>query len=179
MDRVPTGTKVVRGMMYNFMGMNAIVIVGLATSIIIVRLLGKETYGLLAIIFNSQEIISLLVSFGWVGAAMLVCKHNVLRPMTRTLAAVGRMAFTNYLMQTVICTTIFYGHGMGLFGRFTRTQLVLVVLVIWVFLLIASPMWLRRYRFGPAEWLWRSLTHGARQPMRRESGLLVGGGGAA
>ena len=80
--------------------------------------------------------------------------------------AVGRMALTNYLMQSVICTTLFYGWGFGLFATLNRTALAGVVLAIWVFQLLISPIWLRFYRFGPAEWLWRSLTYWRWQPMR-------------
>ena len=110
---------------------------------------------------------SILVALGWVGAVMLVCKSDSLRPLTRPFAAVGRMALTNYLMQTVLCTFIFYGHGLGQFGMFERWQQGLVVVVIWVLQLVVSPIWLRHFRFGPAEWLWRSLTYMELQPMRR------------
>ena len=110
---------------------------------------------------------SLLVSLGWVGAVMLVCKQGVATKLVRALAAVGQMAFTNYLMQTVICTTIFYGHGFGLYGSVSRVGQAGIVLAVWVFQLIVSPLWLGRFRFGPAEWLWRSLTYMRRQPMRR------------
>jgi uncharacterized protein len=76
------------------------------------------------------------------------------------------MAFTNYLVQTFICTTIFYGHGLGLFGRATRTEQILMVFAVWAFQLIVSPIWLRYFRFGPFEWVWRSLAYMRRQPMR-------------
>ena len=110
---------------------------------------------------------SLYVAIGWVGVVMLVCKLGIAPLLTRTLAAVGQMAFTNYLLQTVICTTLFYGHGFGLFGKVDRLGQILTVFVIWVVLLLISPLWLARFRFGPAEWLWRSLTYGKAQPMRR------------
>jgi uncharacterized protein len=77
------------------------------------------------------------------------------------------MAFTNYLMQTVICTTIFYGHGFGLYGSVERKYQILIVFAVWAFQLIVSPFWLRYFRFGPMEWLWRSLTYMKAQPMRR------------
>ncbi len=86
---------------------------------------------------------------------------------TPRLAAVGRMAFSNYLAQSLICTTIFYGHGLGLFGSVDRVTQALVVIGIWVLQLAVSPWWLARFRFGPCEWAWRSLTYGKRQPMRR------------
>ncbi|UCG16284.1 MAG: DUF418 domain-containing protein [Phycisphaerales bacterium] len=111
---------------------------------------------------------SLLVAMGWVGLVMLVCKHSIAPKLIRTLAAVGQMAFTNYLLQTVICTTIFYGHGFGLFGQVERLGQILIVLAVWIVLLVLSPLWLRHFRFGPAEWLWRSLTYMSAPPMRRQ-----------
>jgi len=109
---------------------------------------------------------SLFVALGHIGLVMLCCKSGAFGRLKTVLAAFGRMAFTNYLMQTVICTTIFYGHGLGLFGYVERWQQILFVLAIWIVQLIYSPLWLRKYRFGPAEWVWRSLTYGRRQPMR-------------
>ena len=87
--------------------------------------------------------------------------------LVRALAATGQMAFTNYLLQTVICTTIFYGHGFGFFGKVERLGQILTVLAVWIILLQISTLWLGRFRFGPAEWLWRSLTYRKAQPMRR------------
>ena len=111
---------------------------------------------------------SILVALGWVGAVMLACKSDAIRPLTRPFAAVGQMALTNYLMQTVLCTFIFYGHGLGRFGMFERWQQLLVVVAIWTLQLVVSPIWLRRFRFGPAEWLWRSLSYMQLQPMLRK-----------
>jgi uncharacterized protein len=109
---------------------------------------------------------SLPLALGWVGLVMLVCQSPQLRPMTRPLAAVGRTALSNYLLQTVLCTTIFYGHGLGLFGKVERVGQMRVVVGVWAVQLVVSPLWLRYFRFGPAEWLWRSLTYWRRQPMR-------------
>ena len=111
---------------------------------------------------------SILVAMGWVGVVMLACKSEAIRPLTRPFAAVGQMALTNYLMQTVLCTFIFYGHGLGRFGMFERWQQPLVVVAIWVLQLVVSPIWLRHFRYGPAEWLWRSLSYMKLQPMRRD-----------
>jgi uncharacterized protein len=110
---------------------------------------------------------SILVALGWVGLVMLACKSHVLGLAKRVLAAVGQMALTNYLMQTIICTTIFYGHGFGRFGYFERTDQILLVLAVWIVQLIWSPIWMHYFRFGPFEWLWRSLTYLKPQPMRR------------
>lgn len=108
----------------------------------------------------------MLVALGHIGLIMLFCRSGILGWLRSSLAAVGRMALTNYLIHSVICTTIFYGYGFGLFGRVMRAQLMAVVLAIWILQLVISPLWLGRFRFGPAEWLWRSLTYRKLQPMR-------------
>lgn len=112
---------------------------------------------------------SLLISFGYMSIIMLMCKSGWLSWLRSSLAAVGRMALTNYIAHSVICTTIFYGHGFGYFGYLERTQQLGVVVAIWLLQLIVSPLWLARYRFGPLEWLWRSLVYQQRQPLRRTS----------
>ena len=110
---------------------------------------------------------SVAVSLGYVGLVMLACRTAALRRVTRPFAAVGRTALTNYLLQTVVCTTIFYGHGLGWFGSVDRVGQIGVAAGVWALQLAASPWWLRRFRIGPAEWAWRSLTYGAAQPLRR------------
>jgi uncharacterized protein len=110
---------------------------------------------------------SLLVSLGWIGLVMLVFQKNWLTGLQKRFAAVGRLAFTNYLMQTFICTTIFYGHGLGLFGEVSRVGQLFVVLSVWIFQLIVSPIWLKYYRIGPFEWLWRTLSYMKVLPMKR------------
>jgi uncharacterized protein len=107
------------------------------------------------------------VALGHVGAIMLLCKSGALPAARARLAAVGRMALTNYLSQSLICTFIFFGWGLGFFGALQLKWLMLVVLAVWALQLTWSPWWLARFRFGPAEWLWRSLTYWQRQPMRR------------
>jgi len=111
---------------------------------------------------------SLIVAFGHIGLVMLIVKTHALQHLMRRFAAVGRMALTNYLMHSLILTTIFYGYGMGLYGtipRFWQMGFVAGVITLQLFL---STWWLRRYRFGPVEWLWRSLTYWKRQPMQRK-----------
>ena len=110
---------------------------------------------------------SIAVSLGYVGVVMVACRTASLHALTRPFAAVGRTALTNYLLQTILCTTLFYGHGFGWFGSVDRVGQLGVVAAVWAVQLAASPLWLRRYRFGPAEWAWRSLTYGARMPLRR------------
>jgi uncharacterized protein len=108
-------------------------------------------------------------TIGHLGALLLLCRAGALPSLRRRLAAVGQMALTNYVMVSIVCAAIFYGFGLGLYGRLERHQLYYVVAGIAAFQLIASPLWLARYRFGPLEWLWRSLTYWERQPMARTS----------
>lgn len=110
---------------------------------------------------------SLLVSLGWIGVLLLACKASRLGWLTRPLAAVGRMAFSNYILQTLLCTTLFYGHGLGLFGRVERVGQIAIVAAVWAVLLIFSTLWLRHFQFGPLEWLWRALTYRHLPPFRR------------
>lgn len=86
----------------------------------------------------------------------------------RLLASAGRMAFTGYLMQTLICNWIFLGFGLGYYGKLHRWELYVLVLVIWAFLLLFSSVWLRFFRMGPFEWLWRCLTWWELRPMRKQ-----------
>lgn len=108
---------------------------------------------------------SVFVSLGYVGVIIFWLRAGWLPWLQHAVAAVGRTALTNYLAQTILATFIFYGHGLGLFGSVSRAQQLLVVLGIWTVELIISPLWLRYFRFGPAEWLWRSLTYWSVQPM--------------
>jgi len=112
---------------------------------------------------------SLLLALGYVSLIMLLCRAAAGGRVATALSAVGRTAFSNYLLQTVVATTIFYGHGLGLFATLGRLELLGVVLLIWAIQIPLSVAWLNRFRFGPVEWLWRTLTYGSRQPMRLES----------
>jgi uncharacterized protein len=109
------------------------------------------------------------VVLGHVGAVMLVCQSGAVPWLTRRLAAVGRMALSNYLGTSLVCTTLFYGYGFDLFGTLHRPLLYAIVLAIWALQLMISPLWLEFFRFGPAEWLWRSLTYWRLQPLRARS----------
>ena len=108
---------------------------------------------------------SIAVALFYVGCMMLIAQNRVWPVAQARLAAVGRMAFTNYILQSVIATIFFYGYGFGFFGSVERWGQFLIVLLIWTFQLWLSPIWLSRFRFGPLEWLWRSLTYFKFQPM--------------
>ena len=112
-------------------------------------------------------IASVLVSIGYIGLIMLICKSTGFNGFKYVFSAVGKMAFTNYILMSLICSFLFYGHGLGLYGQVERTNQILLVLGIWIFIMIISPLWLKYFRFGPMEWLWRSLTYWRFQPMRK------------
>mgnify|MGYP001368741346 CR=1 FL=1 len=112
---------------------------------------------------------SILVALAHVSVVMLICRAGVLTPFRNALSAVGRMALTNYLAQSIICALLFYGYGFALWGRLSRAELLAVVAAIWTAQLLWSPLWLARFRFGPMEWAWRSLTYWKRHPMRIDS----------
>ena len=111
---------------------------------------------------------SLAVALGYVGLINLLVKTTWFAWPASLLANVGRMALTNYLMQSIICSFVFYGHGLGLYCKLSRLQQFGVVLAIWVTQLIISPLWLNRFRYGPVEWLWRSMSYGKWQPLRSD-----------
>jgi uncharacterized protein len=101
---------------------------------------------------------------GWICLILLLARPGGV--LTGRLTAAGRMAFTNYLATSLICTALFYGHGLGWFGQLSRWQLYPVVMAIWAAILLWSTPWLARFRFGPLEWLWRSLARGRWERLR-------------
>lgn len=96
---------------------------------------------------------------GHIALIMLFVKSGILPFLQRAFAAVGQMAFTNYIMHSIICNIIFLGYGFSMYGKLQRYELYYIVISIWIFQLIFSPIWLKYFRFGPLEWMWRSLTY--------------------
>lgn len=115
---------------------------------------------------RTYELSRLAMVVGHLGVVLVFIHSGALRFLQRALAATGQMALSNYIAQTIICTIMFYGFGLGLFGAFERYQLYFVVAAIWAAELVWSPIWLATFRFGPLEWLWRSLTYWRWQPMK-------------
>jgi uncharacterized protein len=109
------------------------------------------------------------VTLGHVGLIGLFCQLPWLNWLKALLADVGRMALSNYILQTVFSLFFFYGIGLGLFGTFERYQLVFICVTVWLFQTIFSSLWLKFFRLGPLEWGWRSLTYGQSQPLRKNS----------
>ena len=120
-----------------------------------------------------SQVFRICVTLGHVGVLMLMCQAGWLSWFTMAMAAVGQMALSNYILQTVVCTWLFNGYGFGLFGKLERYQMPLIVIGTWILSVVFSVIWLKYFRFGPVEWLWRSLTYGTRQPvlLGRSSGL--------
>ncbi len=110
---------------------------------------------------------SVFVAFGHMGLVLAAVRRGWLKALDERLAAVGRMALTNYLLQTVVMTTVFYGYGFGLYGEVSRSVQMLFVAGLAALQIWLSPVWLERFRFGPAEWIWRSLSYWRLQPVRR------------
>jgi uncharacterized protein len=106
------------------------------------------------------------LAFGYIATATLLLQRAEWRRRLAPFSAVGRMALTNYLSQTVICLFVFYGFGAGLMGQVGSAAALAVALLVFTAQMAWSPWWLARFHFGPAEWLWRSLTYGRPQPMR-------------
>ena len=105
------------------------------------------------------------MALGFVSLAMLAWLRDWFARLRQGLAAVGRMALTNYILQSVFGLVIFHDFGLGLWNELARHQLYYIVLAEWIVMIWFSIWWLDRYRFGPLEWLWRSLTYGRVQPM--------------
>ena len=112
------------------------------------------------------QLLGIPISLGYASTLIWLYKTGRLSWLTGSLAAVGRMAFSNYLLQTLICTTLFYGHGFGLFASIGYPGLWGIVAGVWATNITFSLLWLRAFKIGPAEWLWRLLTYGRRPAWR-------------
>jgi uncharacterized protein len=112
---------------------------------------------------------ALPLALGYVGLTVLWANSGRARWLQSTLQAVGRMALTNYLLQSVICGFVFYSYGLAWFGTMGHAAGLLVVFAVWLFELCLSPVWLRHFEMGPVEWLWRSLADGRVRPFVRRA----------
>ena len=108
-----------------------------------------------------------LMAVGWAAAIIWWVKVGPMPALKARVAAAGRMAFTNYLMTSIVMTSIFYGYGLDLFGEVGRATLWLFVFGMWGLILLWSKPWLDRFAYGPLEWLWRSLARMQIQPLRK------------
>ena len=118
-------------------------------------------------LINTAEFRRIPLAIGHASLVMLIFRSKLVPWLMKALANVGQMAFTNYLMQSIICTLFFYGYGLGYYNKLRFHQLYYVVGAVWLFQLIFSSIWMKYFRFGPFEWVWRSLTYWKRQPMKK------------
>lgn len=118
--------------------------------------------------FSSYELSRTFRSIGILGLIMLLYKSGLFKWLFALLRPVGQMAFTNYLLQSLLCGLFFYGVGLGKYGQLQRHEIYYVVAGVWALQIIYSHAWLRYFRFGPMEWAWRSLTYWKQQPFKKE-----------
>jgi len=114
-----------------------------------------------------QGISAPLLMLGYVSAIALLALRPAWGRRLQVLAPVGQMALTNYLLESIVCTLIFYGYGLALFGQVGSAWGIALSVVVYLLLIPFSHWWMKRFLYGPAEWLWRSLTYLKWQPMRR------------
>ena len=115
------------------------------------------------LVIGASTIVRPLMILGWACLLVLLLRRG--GALTDRLAAAGRMAFTNYLMTSILVTGFFYGWGLGFYGELGRAELYIVVLGMWALILLWSKPWLSHFRYGPFEWLWRTLARGRPQAM--------------
>ncbi|QGW64428.1 DUF418 domain-containing protein [Lysobacter soli] len=147
--------------------------VGLAlASVSVATRFDWETDGARALLAVSLMLLaSPLMSLGYLSWTLRALQTRTGARMLGALAPAGRMALTNYLLQSIVGTLVFYGYGLGLWGRVPRRWELLGVVVLFAMQVVASRLWLSHFRFGPVEWLWRAFTYGRFPPMRATSAL--------
>jgi uncharacterized protein len=114
-----------------------------------------------------------VLTCGYVAAVALLMTAGSWASRAGPLASVGRMALTNYLSQSLICTTLFYGYGLGLYGQIGLAQGLGLACIIYTAQVVWSTWWMRRFSYGPVEWVWRALTYG-RRPLHAAEGRTDG-----
>ena len=111
-----------------------------------------------------------VLALGYGAGVLVLTQLPVTGRLLSAFAPIGRMAFTNYLMQSAVFGFVFFGYGLGQFGRMDATLAFALGVAVYIAQMLLSAWWLRRYRFGPIEWLWRTLMYGVAQPMRTPYG---------
>jgi uncharacterized protein len=114
-----------------------------------------------------SDIQRVMMTVGHIGLLMLVYRSGAFNWLVKILSKAGQMALSNYLLQSILCGLFFYGFGFGMFAKLQIYQNYLFVICVWIICLIFSNIWLHYFKFGPAEWLWRSLTYWKKQEMKR------------
>ena len=123
--------------------------------------------GAVLILSGAEALGTILLALGYGAGIIAIANLESGKSLLGWAAPLGRMAFTNYLAQSLIFGWIFYGYGLGLFGRLGVASALAIGIAVYIGQVFFSGWWLRRYRYGPVEWLWRTLMYGVRQPMRQ------------
>ena len=114
-----------------------------------------------------ERLSTVLLACGYAATIILAANKTRARKLLAWAAPIGRMAFTNYLMQSVIFGWMFYGYGLGLFGKLGVAAALAIGIGVYILQIVFSAYWLQRFFYGPVEWLWRCAMYGTRQPLRR------------
>ncbi|MEA2080811.1 MAG: DUF418 domain-containing protein [Pseudomonadota bacterium] len=105
---------------------------------------------------------------GYLSLIIFLFRTEALNCIGDWMVAAGRMALSNYMIQSIIGAFVFYGFGLALFNQLTRLDIALVIVLVWIFQIIFSVIWMKLFYYGPFEWLWRSLTYWRAQPLRKK-----------
>ncbi len=139
-----------------------------AAHVALVRLPGLAGHdGLRRMVANGALLGQMATVLAYASGLVLLLHRSTTRPLLVWLAAPGRMALSNYLLQSLIGSWLFFGFGLGLYDRLGPAAAALIVVGVYLLQVAVSHLWLQRFRFGPVEWLWRSLSYGRAQPMTR------------
>lgn len=157
---------------YRFYGLMVLIgyLVGLSTNYYEVTTIMSSDFSFLGFSksYLTYDLGRVGMAIGHIGLIMIFAKLPILGWLKTSIAAVGKMALTNYIMHSLICMVVFTGVGFGLFGKLQRYELYYVVFAVWIFQLILSPIWLTYFHFGPMEWLWRRLSYQYKPPFRKK-----------
>jgi len=121
-----------------------------------------------ALLYSLMQISSLGLCVAYMAfIALMFCRNKKQNCILKNMAPAGRMALTNYLLQSLCFTTLFYGYGFGLYGELGRFEMMLLALAFWLCQLTLSQWWLQYFNYGPFEWLWRLATYGRWQTFKK------------
>lgn len=149
---------------------------GLLGSGVLLSLLVNTTMASIGLVLTgtaatlADSLLPVVVALGYAAAVFWIVSCTRYRPLLAWAAPIGQLAFTSYITESVLLGLIFYGYGLGLMGKLGVAAALAVALAIYVAQVFFSRWWLRSYRFGPLEWLWRTLMYGTVQPWRRRTG---------
>jgi uncharacterized protein len=141
-------------------------VLGLGMSLLTLPGPGSSLRILAPLVSALTTLAPVVLAIGYGATCVALYTFTRLNRLLGLLGPLGRMAFSNYLAQSLVFGWIFFGYGLGLFGRLGASQAMLLGIAVYIAQVLISHWWLKRFRFGPMEWLWRTLMYGVRQPWR-------------